>query len=96
MFGNLLENAVEACGRQSSGERYIRLWAGPSLGTYSITVENSFEGDPRREGSGFLSSKGPRMGVGVSSVRATAKKYGGRAVFEAEAGLFRASVILHG
>lgn len=96
MFGNLLENAVEACGRQSSGERYIRLWAGPSLGTYSITVENSFEGNPRREGSGFLSSKGPRMGVGVSSVRATAKKYGGRAVFEAEAGLFRASVILHG
>ena len=96
IFGNLLENAVEACERRPAGETFIRVSAGPSVGTFAVTVENSLDRAPQRNASGLFSSKGPRMGVGTASVRATAKKYGGTASFEAEGGVFRASVILHG
>lgn len=95
IFGNLLENAVEACERQREGEKFIHVSAGPSVGTFAVAIENSLDGAPRQSASGFLSGKEPRLGVGTASVRAVAKKYGGTASFEAENGVFRVSVILH-
>lgn len=95
IFGNLLENAVEACERQQEGAKRLHVRAGPSVGTLAITVENSFDGILQRSVYGFRSSKGARAGAGTASVRAAAKKYGGRAFFDAENGTFRASVILH-
>ncbi len=95
LFGNCLENAVEACGRQREGQKFIRVSAGPAVGTYAITIQNSFDGPLRRSGGGFRSSKEPRLGVGTASVQATAKKYGGRASFEADGGVFQACIVLH-
>lgn len=95
IFGNLLENAVEACARQQEGSKYIHVCAGPSVGAFAITVENRFNGYLRRNPAGFLSSKGSRPGIGTASVRAITKKYGGMASFETVGDTFRASVILH-
>ena len=59
-----------------------------------ITVDNSFSGEVKKDGDLFLSDKREGEGVGISSVRAVARKYGGLAKFEAKDGVFQVSVLL--
>ncbi|HBS60944.1 MAG TPA: hypothetical protein DEA44_16985 [Firmicutes bacterium] len=92
IVGNLLENAVEACRRMENGARFIRLNSRLEYGTLTITADNSFNGNIWEKDGVFLSSKREGEGVGLSSVAAVAKKYGGRARFEAKDGVFQASV----
>ena len=52
IFGNLLENAVEACGRMSEGRKFIRLNSAVHLGTLTITMDTALTGRcVRRTGS---------------------------------------------
>ena len=95
IFGNCLENALEACKRQESGETYIKVSAGVSVGVFAVTIENSFNGVLKTTPGGFLSSKRPQEGIGTASVQAIAKKYEGRVSFETDDGVFRASILLH-
>ena len=96
LFGNLLENAVEACMRQVEGARFISLKAGVvGKKSIAITVENSFNGILNRSGTTFLSSKRSGEGIGVASVRSVAEKYHGIASFEEKDGIFSASVLLN-
>ena len=93
VFANLLENAVEACGRMDGGEKFIRLNSSLEYGVLTITMDNSFDGQARQEDGKFLSSK--RMGapgVGLSSIRAVAKAHQGDARFEAKGTTFLSSV----
>ncbi len=92
IVGNLLENAVEACGRMTKGSRFIQLQSHLEYGILTITVDNSFNGMFREKNGVFLSSKRDGEGTGLSSVAAVAKKYGGTARFEAKNGVFQASV----
>ena len=82
IFGNLLENAVEACGRMSEGRKFIRLNSAVHLGTLTITMDNSFDGQVRQENGKFRSSKRDDFGVGLSSIQEVARKCGGEARFE--------------
>lgn len=95
IFGNCLENAMEACERQTDGRKYIDVNAEPVNGILAITMENSFSGSLPRRTDGFFSSKRPQPGIGTASVQAMAKKYGGRASFEANGRVFRTSILLH-
>ena len=95
VFGNCLENALEACKRQKDSQNYIRVNAGVSVGVFAITVENSFGGTVQRNGDGFLSSKRPQTGIGTASVQAIARKYGGMASFKTDGTAFCVSVVLH-
>lgn len=79
VLGNLLDNSVEACGRQKHGARRI-LVAGETRGSmYFLKVENTYDGQTMQEGSLFLSRKGisPYHGIGLSSVRKIIKSHGG-------------------
>ncbi|MDI9468958.1 MAG: GHKL domain-containing protein [Bacillota bacterium] len=91
LVGNLMENAAEACARMSGDGRFIRVNSRLQYGVLTIAVDNSFEGDLRRKGGLFLSSKRDGGGIGLSSVTAVAKKYGGNAEFEVRGAVFRAS-----
>lgn len=96
IFGNLMENAVEAC-RRTECDRHISVRAKNINNSTVIAVDNSFDGNIRLLGNTFLSSKRSRQeGIGIPTVRAAANKYGGNAVFEADYknGIFKASVIL--
>lgn len=95
VFGNCLENAMEACERQSAGPRYINVSAGQAIGVFAVKFENSYDGPIRRTAGGFLSSKRPARGIGTASVQAIAKKYGGRADFETGEEMFSVSIFLH-
>ena len=82
LFGNTLENAIEACQRipvesDLYDKRYIKLKSRVERGRLSILIENSFNDDPAAKKDGFLSSKGARGGIGLESVRAVLDRYQG-------------------
>lgn len=98
ILGNFLENAVEACQRMTSPDKYIRLKVYmPSRLTLVIITENSYEGAIRRTKDGsFLSSKEKnRKGIGISSVTHVIEKYNGISRFEYQEPVFKAYLLLN-
>ena len=94
IFGNLLENAMEACGRMGEGERFVRLDAQVRAGVLTVTMDNSFDGRAVMESGVYRSSKRGEPGVGLSSVQAVARKHQGDARFAPEGPVFRSCVYL--
>lgn len=92
LFGNILENAVEACDRMESGERFIRVCTRMQHDLLVLTVDNSFNGQVRTQNGRFRSSKRDDYGIGLTSVQAMAQKYGGDARFEPNDTVFKSSV----
>ena len=93
LFGNLLENAVEALERQTDGKQFLNLTARAD-GMLVLTLDNSFSGSVRETDGALLSSKRDGFGLGTASVKAMVKMRGGVAQFEPKDGTFRASVLL--
>ena len=94
VFGNLLENAWEACNRQKTGEKFITVSAALAGDYIIITVDNSFEGFILKENDVFLSSKRDGKGIGITSVQAVSDKYYGEVKFEFSDQIFRSSIML--
>jgi len=100
IFGNCIENAIEAC-RMLSADKYINVNSKISEEFLVIKIDNSFNGIVCKDGKTFLSLKHVTIGndshtpgIGISSVEAIAKKYDGEAVFEAKDNLFKATIML--
>ena len=100
LFGNILENASDAC-KEVEGERFISLNAAynsASNGSHSITliVKNNYGTEPSVSEKGvFHSTKHAGDGIGISSVRSITEKYNGACTFTHENGTFTVSVILY-
>lgn len=97
VLSNLLENALEACGRMRDGKRFVTLSMVQKRNMLSIHMENSTDGRVIFHGTEFRSSKGAeRAGYGLGSVAAIAKRYDGEAGFSRDnrAGLFFSTVLL--
>lgn len=94
IFGNLLENALEACGRMVEGRRFIRIKSKVHLGTLTITMDNSFDGHVQIENGRYRSSKREDFGVGLTSIQTVAQECGGEAWFEADGRVFHSAVYL--
>lgn len=80
MFGNLLDNALEAAGRCSPENRKVNIKIFKGNNYFLIFyIENSYAVAVKREGERFLStktnSKGHGLGIGI--VANLAEKYGG-------------------
>lgn len=94
VFGNLLENAVEACCRMPEGRKYIELNSQMHNGLLIVTMDNSFNGQVRRDGQKFYSSKRDAYGIGLASIRSVALEAQGEAQFEGEGNVFHSSLYL--
>ena len=92
IFGNLLENALEACMRMTEGHRFIRLNSTLQYELLTITMDNSFDGKVTEENGRFRSRKRDDFGIGLSSVQAMARKRQGDARFEQDGLVFLSSV----
>lgn len=57
IFGTLLEHALEACGPMTEGRKFLRLSSAVHLGTLTLTMDNSFDGQVKQENGGFRSRK---------------------------------------
>lgn len=94
--GNLLENALEACQRQTSAtaDRYISIHMKWQFSKLYLVTENSFDGDIRCQRDSFISLKHDGLGTGTESVRSIAKQLGGTVEFRVEKERFTAIVIV--
>ena len=104
IVNNLLQNALEACGRMTSGERYISLSGRRKNRFFLISVKNSFEGEVVFDKSTNLpvSTKAPDVpggpaplhGIGLSNVRREAAKYLGNVDIKVRKNEFSVTVLL--
>lgn len=96
IIGNLLDNAMEACLRQTdTEERFIRVFIGILKGQLYISVSNSTGNTIRKQGKTFLSSKdSPSHGFGLMRVDRIAAKYSGYVNRQHEEGIFATEIML--
>lgn len=98
IFGNLLENAVEAA--QEASEPYVELRVDTPQGAdLFLSITNSCGVPPESDGSdGYLTRKPDkqRHGMGTKSARTVIKKYGGilKQHYDKETGLFHTTVVI--
>ncbi len=95
LFGNLLENALESCLRQTEGRKFIELKT-QHISQYMLylKVRNSYSGEIVPKGDLLLSSKRSGTGVGLSTIRHIAQQNGGSCVLSYENGVFTARILL--
>ena len=94
LFGNLLENAFDACSEIKNGSSCIRLKAGWQNGKLFLRIENPYENPIRMRQEKYLSTKHEGYGIGTESVRALTDRYHGQIKFDVTDQAFRVSVIL--
>lgn len=97
LFGNALDNAIEALRRVSDPDRLILdVSTRTAGGMVDIQVRNFYEGELRFADGLPQTTKtdGGLHGYGTKSIRATARRYGGDASIDASEGMFRLSVLL--
>jgi len=80
LLGNLMENAIAGCATAPQGERRFALSVEARQGNFLYIVStNSFDGKPRKNGGGYLSTKREGEGTGLLSIASVAEKYQGQA-----------------
>ncbi len=78
IVANLLDNAIEACGRITDGSRWIQVSIRKMEAIVIIKIENSCASSPTVKGSWFPTTKHDtaRHGFGIRNVQAAADRYG--------------------
>ena len=94
IFGNLLENALDACRECTDSAPFIRICAQEDAGHIVIAVDNTCCHPPIEENGRFRSTKHDGFGTGTASIRSIAERYQGLVDFRYEDGIFYASVML--
>lgn len=93
LFGNLLENAVDACRQERHSDKKIIVRAYAANGALCITVDNTYNGTLKYNADGTVAStKHSGSGLGTRSIKSIAEAYGGICRFEVKNGMFCASV----
>ncbi|WP_022868374.1 GHKL domain-containing protein [Schaalia vaccimaxillae] len=98
LFGNALDNAIEASRKvKDKQRRLIKLWLTSQGQMTVIRVENWFVGEVSYNPDGSLQtlkSDHDHHGYGVKSIRWTARKYAGEATTSIDGNWFRLTVLL--
>lgn len=87
LFGNILENAIEACQRVTGDEKYIALKIVKDKNKIILLCENSFDGYIQRNGDAIKSRK-HEGGIGLTSVQDIIEKYNGYMKIKTERNIF--------
>ena len=93
MLGNILDNAVEACGTLPEEERFMRVYIGKLKGQLYLSVQNS-AGKVRKSKNTYLSTKEGEHGYGLFRIDRVAKKYGGYVNRQNEEGVFATEIMI--
>lgn len=96
ILNNGLENALEACKGQDSGEKRIELTSYGKENMFFIVIRNSFQGQLVKREDKILSTKEDSInhGLGLENIKACAQKYFGTASTTVEGGYFELAVML--
>lgn len=93
VLGNMLDNAVEACGTLPEEERFMRVYIGKLKGQLYLSVQNS-AGKVRKSKNTYLSTKEGEHGYGLFRIDRVAKKYGGYVNRQNEEGVFATEILI--
>ena len=93
LLGNMLDNAVEACGTLPEEERFMRVYIGKLKGQLYLSVQNS-AGKVCKEKGSYLSTKEGEHGYGLFRIDRVAKKYGGYVNRQNEEGVFATELLI--
>lgn len=96
LFGNVLDNAIEASSQvEDPARRLITLDVHARGGLVSISAENYFEGEVLMEDRQLPASRrGEGHGFGMRSIERTAEGWGGSVSASAEDGVFRLNIVM--
>ena len=94
ILGNVIDNAIEACRRNISGERKIELFIHKYKKMLVIRLENSLQEKPLQGENGLQSTKEGHMGVGLSNVKETLAKYDGEIKIDYDEKRFKIGIII--
>lgn len=95
ILGNLLDNAMEACLKQTAEkERFIRVYIGKFKGQFYISVSNSVGGALKKQNGAYQTTKSGSHGFGLRRVDALIEKYGGYRNRQDEGDVFATEVML--
>lgn len=96
IFGNLVENAINAVQNLPEEKRNIQVTARMlSEVMMGLTVKNPYEGVIKMGKSGLPKSSRPGHGVGLYSVEAAVHRYNGVLELNTDDGIFTAGVVLY-
>lgn len=95
LFGNILDNALNACGRMQRGEcRFINIQAKTVKKCFLIEVKNSMD-STEKYADGFTDKEDSQEhGIGLQNVGDVVNKYNGVVNTEAKKGIFVISVLM--
>lgn len=93
MYGNLIDNAIEACAKVQDRNRFVDVETKYQDGKLLIVIRNSKNTDMNPD---FKTTKEDKRmhGRGIRSVRKVAEQYGGNLLLEDEGDTFKASLLL--
>lgn len=95
IFGNLVENAVEACVRQESELKLIEIKAEMKAMQLALLIRNTYQGELIYRDHCYYSSKREGVGIGLSSVDKVVKKNRGTMKIERNEKTFKVNVLFH-
>lgn len=95
IYGNLLDNALEACGRVEDEKRFIDFETKYQDGKLLVVIRNSKPDETNPE---FKTTKKDKRihGRGIRAIRKMAERYGGNLLLEDEGKAFKATLLLTG
>ena len=98
LFGNLLDNAIEAnLYVKDTEKRFIQINTKPFLGNMVIKIRNRYDGMIQKNESGFVSRKEEDFhGIGIKQIEKVAGELGGFCRFQAEEDVFTAEIVIPG
>ena len=95
LFGNLIENAIDACENVQKDKRSIELKIlRPNAGSIVFSIDNTFDGNIKMSGNKFLSTKQNGSGIGIESAKYVVEKYNGDIKIEINDNKFCVSGVL--
>ncbi|RFZ77386.1 GHKL domain-containing protein [Lacrimispora amygdalina] len=94
VVSNLLENAIQACGRITDGTRLYLRFTCKGVGRLLLEMENPCGSDTSLDGNGYPLAGQEDHGIGSKSVIAFAKKYDGELIYNIENGVFRVRLLV--
>ena len=97
LFGNLLDNAIEACEKISDEEKWISVSIRRQKELLFIEVANTASQAPKEENGKFITSKEEKdiHGIGFGNVRKIVEKYGGDIVYQFHRGIFKVNITFY-
>lgn len=97
LFGNSLDNAIEACERITEGSKKISMIISYRNNSLIYSLSNSTNGHLVKNGRFFKTSKNNygEHGLGLSNIERTVEKYNGILNIQHEDNMFKLSAVLY-